>query len=375
MTQEMKDSYLLTAYALGELKGEEAEEMRKLIEGDEDLQKSVLEIRQSAGILRDELAKEKQPHLTPLERSRVELGWMKEHKKIGRRQNMNRWMTIGATAAAAAIAVVFAVPNLDKVAPTPSTTYVPPVSVQKAAGLKRAESKNETIALAQPQSGYGAGAGGGGGGAPNAGAPVDLQNFMAKGKVQGQSYTISGGRVVPPTRVYDKKSVIKDSRTDIEKAASEEAGNTEAYDQIVENDFVRPTDHPLSTFSIDVDTASYANMRRFLKSGQIPPKDAIRTEELLNYFNYDDPQPKGEHPFAVRVETAKAPWNSEHKLVRVSLKGQEIEMKDHPPSNLVFLIDVSGSMEDFNKLPLVKQALKLLVDKLSDNDRVAIVVY
>ena len=151
--------------------------------------------------------------------------------------------------------------------------------------------------------------------------------------------------------------------------------NTEAYDRIYENKFFLVGNKPLSTFSIDVDTASYANMRRFLTNGNLPPKDAVRIEEMINYFNYDYPQPKGEDPFSVNVEIASCPWNTDHRLARIGLKGRVLENDKRPASNLVFLLDVSGSMESPNKLPLLKQAFKLLVNQLGPEDRVAIAVY
>jgi len=151
--------------------------------------------------------------------------------------------------------------------------------------------------------------------------------------------------------------------------------NTEEYDAINENEFKQSLKNPLSTFSIDVDAASYSNMRRFLNNGQKPPKDAVRIEEMINYFNYDYKQPYGDDPFSINTEIAQAPWNSKHKLVHIGLQGKQIETDNLPPSNLVFLIDVSGSMSSQNKLPLLKSAYKLLVQKLRPEDRVAIVVY
>ncbi|MGH9424726.1 MAG: YfbK domain-containing protein, partial [Terriglobia bacterium] len=151
--------------------------------------------------------------------------------------------------------------------------------------------------------------------------------------------------------------------------------NTEAYDRVVDNPFLRATQDPLSTFSIDVDTASYANLRRFLSSGALPPKDSVRIEEMVNYFAYNYAGPKNGAPFSAQVEVASAPWKPEHRLVKVGLKGREIPQDKRPPSNLVFLIDVSGSMQPPNKLPLIKRGLPLLVEKLTENDRVAIVIY
>jgi len=151
--------------------------------------------------------------------------------------------------------------------------------------------------------------------------------------------------------------------------------NTEEYDAINENIFHDALKNPLSTFSIDVDAASYSNVRRFINNGQRPPKDAVRIEELINYFDYDYAQPKGDDPFAVITEISTAPWNAKHKLVHVGLQGKKIATDNLPPSNLVFLIDVSGSMDEPNKLPLLKTSFKMLVEQLREQDHVAIVVY
>lgn len=151
--------------------------------------------------------------------------------------------------------------------------------------------------------------------------------------------------------------------------------NTEGYDGIVENSFKAVKENPLSTFSIDVDAASYSNVRRFLNQGQLPPAGAVRIEEMINYFHYSYPQPKDDAPFAINTELSDAPWNKDHRLVLVSLQGKKVPTDNIPASNIVFLIDVSGSMEDENKLPLVKQSMKLLTDQLRPQDKVAIVVY
>lgn len=149
----------------------------------------------------------------------------------------------------------------------------------------------------------------------------------------------------------------------------------EGYDAITENRFLKVNDNPLSTFSIDVDAASYSNIRRMLNMGQMPPAGAVRIEEMINYFHYEYPQPRGEDPFSINTEIADCPWNNKNKLVLIGLQGKQIPMENLPASNLVFLIDVSGSMMDENKLPLVRQSMKLLVDQLRPQDKVAIVVY
>ncbi len=154
-----------------------------------------------------------------------------------------------------------------------------------------------------------------------------------------------------------------------------ETYNTEGYDHIAENRFLKATDNPLSTFSIDVDAASYSNVRRFLNQGQLPPAGAVRIEEMVNYFKYEYPQPQDGQPFSINTEIADAPWNRDHKLVLIGMQGKKIPTDKLPASNLVFLIDVSGSMEAPNKLTLVKASMKMLVDQLREQDKVSIVVY
>jgi Ca-activated chloride channel family protein len=151
--------------------------------------------------------------------------------------------------------------------------------------------------------------------------------------------------------------------------------SNEDYDSFVENAFESPKTAPLSTFSIDVDNASYTNVRRFINGGQAVPKDAVRVEEMVNFFKYQYPQPTGPHPFSINTEYSECPWNTQSKLVRIGLQGKNIPTENLPKSNLVFLIDVSGSMSDMNKLPLLKESLKVLVAQLRDDDKIAMVVY
>lgn len=151
--------------------------------------------------------------------------------------------------------------------------------------------------------------------------------------------------------------------------------NTEEYDEIDEIGFRDVIGNPLSTFSIDVDNASYSNIRRFISYNQVPHKDVVRIEEMINYFDYEYPQPKGEHPFYVGTEISQSPWNEDTKLIMIGIQGKDIDYDKADPSNLVFLLDVSGSMNSENKLPLVKQSLFKLIDQMSEKDRIAIVVY
>lgn len=188
--------------------------------------------------------------------------------------------------------------------------------------------------------------------------------FSTNSSLQGQVIYPNYGGVNPPTPL-DRTVVNPPDRE----------YNREGYNRIYENAYQRVKNNPLSTFGIDVDTASYSNIRRFISSGMLPPKDAVRLEELINYFTYNYPQPRGDRPFSINTEVAAAPWNSKHKLVHIGLQGKSIATKDLPPSNLVFLLDVSGSMNSPDKLPLVKASLKYLVSELRAKDSVTIVVY
>lgn len=190
---------------------------------------------------------------------------------------------------------------------------------------------------------------------------------IATGEIRGKD------AAAPTARFYEDKEAPPAGG--FSRLRRDEDWNTEAYDRVAENDFLPAVDNPLSTFSVDVDTASYANVRRFLSNGQLPPADAVRIEEMVNYFAYDYPLPKKGEAFSITTELAACPWNRAHQLVLVGLQGRDIPADELPPSNLVFLIDVSGSMNAPNKLPLLKDAFRLLVRELDGRDRVAIVVY
>lgn len=171
--------------------------------------------------------------------------------------------------------------------------------------------------------------------------------------------------------IQTNKSITTQPPVDVVSVVDEH----EDYEAFVENVFESPRTSPLSTFSIDVDNASYTNIRRFINNGQKVPKDAVRIEEMVNFFKYQYPQPQNEHPFSINSEYSDCPWNTNNKLVRIGLQGKNIDSEKLPASNLVFLIDVSGSMSDENKLPLLKQSLKVLVNQLRSEDKVSIVVY
>lgn len=199
-------------------------------------------------------------------------------------------------------------------------------------------------------------------------APVELEEVVATGYAEDKAAKQLAGRV-SGIAIYGSQAPSPYSYEDAT------VYNTEGYNAIHEIGFRDAIKNPLSTFSIDVDAASYSNVRRFINNGQRPPKDAVRIEEMINYFDYDYRQPSGEDPFQVNTEVSVAPWNTKHRLVHIGLQGRIIPTKDLPASNLVFLIDVSGSMSDMNKLPLLKSSLKMLVEQLRDQDHVAIVVY
>jgi Ca-activated chloride channel family protein len=213
------------------------------------------------------------------------------------------------------------------------------------------------------------------------GAVAIFVGFWGCGEAENKMPTASAPTTERAPSLAPAGAVPKDSPSIAKSEAPAPAGveatvpNTEAYDQVVDNAFIPVSRDPLSTFSIDVDTASYANVRRFLNQNTRPPVDAVRIEELLNYFTYDDSPKTGDDPFAVHLEVAACPWNSEHRLARIGLAGKAVDRDKRPSSNLVFLIDVSGSMAQPNKLPLLKLALQNMVEHLGENDRVAIVVY
>lgn len=205
-----------------------------------------------------------------------------------------------------------------------------------------------------------------------------------KGQVAGTNITLGSGqpgsnKISVIIRGDSSLSVDASNKNTIVQDSIINSGlydeNDEDYGMLIENVFESPKTAPLSTFSIDVDNASYTNIRRIINAGQKVPKDAVRVEEMVNFFKYQYPQPSDEHPFSITTEYSNCPWNKDTKLVRIGLQGKILPTDTLPASNLVFLIDVSGSMSDENKLPLVKESLKVLVSQLRDEDKISIVVY
>ena len=201
------------------------------------------------------------------------------------------------------------------------------------------------------------------------------QNFPNRGLTPRASMPLSGSPNARFKAVPSRSMASKPKPLLTTQPAIPEVSNRENYSPIDENAFKRVKHNPLSTFAIDVDTASYSNLRRFLNNGQLPPTDAIRIEELINYFNYDYPEPESDRPFSITTEISQAPWNPTHQLVHIGIQGEKMAIEDLPPSNLVFLLDVSGSMNNPNKLPLLKEAFRMLVNELREEDQVSIVVY
>lgn len=224
--------------------------------------------------------------------------------------------------------------------------------------------------------------------AENTGQMIDGQNvgdlITAGGSGLGKAADIAGARYAPTPSIFATEDVQVSTgdfgaghgnTTVITPVQQDNTIVTENYVPLIENDYHAVANEALSTFSIDVDNASYANARRYLNGNMMPPKDAVRIEEFINYFPYHHKEPKGNLPFSINTELTTCPWNEKHKLVMIGLKAKELALEEAPASNLVFLIDVSGSMSDKNKLPLVKQSLALLVDNLRSKDKISIVVY
>jgi Ca-activated chloride channel family protein len=320
------DETKVAAYALGELDDEERSALAPLIAASEGTRREVEEIREAAAALREAFRSAPGHELTPEQRLAIETAAAREPVAMVR----PGWRFPGllrVAAVLAAAAVLFTIP------------------VRLARRAPDAPAWDQFVGAPVPTV------------APTNAARLPLGRLQtrpaAPGYVAGYVQMNDGAGVPAPSAPF----------------------NTEAYDHIAENPFVLVAQDPRSTFSVDVDTASYSIVRRFLTEGQLPPADAVRIEELINYFPYAYLPPTDDRPFAVHMDSAACPWKAGHRLVRVGIKGREVPRGERPPGNLVFLLDVSGSMDAPNKLPLVKAAMRLLVDQLGPRDRVAIVVY
>ena len=344
----------LTAYALNELPEDERRAVEQKLTPED--RKAVEEIRELGSVLSEHYAEE-QIGLTDEQREAIFAAARKKKEKI---ISFPRyvWLPLTSVAAVAMIILYVATPRMGgrmdvavEVAKNmePLADIAPPPNEKPRPKMK--------LKKAPPY-------------------------FMAQSQVRKIKPT---RRITPASRTHSSVGAARLDQgiagfqmlTEVDSftAPSQWGPSIEDYAEIEENEFVRVANEPLSTFSIDVDTASYANVRRFLKDGTLPPKDAVRIEEMINYFNYNYEPPHDGTPFATHLALSRCPWNTQHKLVRIGLKGREIEQATRPALNLVFLLDVSGSMNSANKLPLVKRAMSTLTQQLDERDHVAIMVY
>ena len=365
---DWSDDQELTAYAFGELEGSELAAFEARIAGDEAAQALVAELRSLGSQLESELAAEAQPALSDEQRQSIEreLEPAVTLRPIKRRVGSVGWLAMAAGLGALCFGL---------------NEYYREEILGLTGGTEM------SYALARKP------------GASPAPASAKRSNLQGLGytseesdHLQALGYTVDnyGGKVseyevrsqtlAPETKASMKDLGYLDSGDDDGEDSPQgglpsETLSREAYERIYENPFQRASEAPLSTFSVDVDTASYANMRRFLESGSLPPADAVRIEELINYFPYAYPEPSGPHPFSVHTEVGSAPWAPAHRLVRIGLQAKHTLPAERRGSNLVFLLDVSGSMNSGQKLPLLKKALHLLVQQLDERDTISIVVY
>lgn len=419
----------LTAYALGELDDAERVEIEVLLKDNEVARREVETMRRAATTLADELRSEPCPQLTPEQLAKIEQRFAPSEKEAA---PFPWWRALGwatALGAAAMVAALFLPAlNQSRAMPRRLTLNTPgaqqtvlretqppmlaPDRTQVDAQKKEVEFAPSDSRVTSEQ-------------APSLGEADESQVAATLPPVEKKSIvassgaprpTSAGGRyyrlATPPAAPVDSDTTATGSagrlafdnrhadwdesagrgRVELQRGgrppeeitvyrgtqqrwAPSGTFDTESYPRLAENPFVQVTQNPLSTFGLDVDTASYANIRRFLNQGSLPPRDAVRIEEMLNYFSYDYPAPKRNEPFSLYVEMAACPWNPAHRLALVGLKAKDIAPHKAQPMNLVFLIDVSGSMQPENKLPLIKQGLRLLVEQLTARDHVAIVVY
>jgi Ca-activated chloride channel family protein len=357
----------LTRYVLGEVSAEEKIEIERQINANAQLQAEVKSLRQFTASFSTELKKEVSPGLGDKEHEKIE--------KIVGKTKVRRTFMIWAAPLSMAFGVMaliyFTSPILVPKFQNVEVTEIPKVAEKNKAPEEQTVLQNSP--LDEVLSGKSAMTGVADGEAysyaqrkkGDSGAAAAAPGVAMKEGLGAVGYTYGGQSadlIARPTKSF----------MPIEQ---DKGRNTENYAHITENGFKKVGDEPYSTFSIDVDTAGYSVMRRFINQGSLPDAASVRIEELLNYFPYEYASPQGAAPFATNIEMTTAPWNAEHKLLRVGLKAKAIDWKNRPSSNLVFLLDVSGSMDEPNKLPLVKTALKMLVENLGEKDKVAIVVY
>jgi Ca-activated chloride channel homolog len=367
----------LTAFALGELSGAEQAAMEQAVASSPEAQEFVAETQQLSRLLKSEYAAD-QPLLP--ERS-PNIIRMEEQRRLW---SSTQWGSLAAALAIFAVLGALAVSTIRRDGG---------IIAQKSPGLRKdrvnlTAADSSTIVEAMPEATVET---------QPATTPAQ-QNLLAMQPAGPPNTTPEfhlDGRTADAGEYYQRRSLAgagkdKESAPAFARMVKPKAAplsefelpsryrqdfDTATYDHVSENPFLQAASNPLSTFSIDVDTASYSNVRRFINSGSLPPKDAVRVEEMINYFSYDYREPEGDKPFSIDLDATACPWDSSHRLLRIGLKGRDVANENRPASNLVFLLDVSGSMTPAERLPLVKQAMRLLVEKLTEKDRVAIVIY
>jgi len=356
-----KNDPRITAYALGELSAQEKENFEKELNNNQEIINEIEEIQKISSNLKDELVSEGMPQLSSKHKEVI----MNEiNLKEKRKSFLTKYRFQLAGVCACLLVVVLASKIL----------LLPKISTVTNKVFQKADQSLDGTTLGYNTKSL-----------PSV-APRSISKGIKRHKYGGKKYNFGykGKSMTKSARSFElsefkkgyrsRRPIQIDRESDYYHQPTHQT-NTESYDEIQENPFLTVTDKPLSTFSVDVDTASYSNARRFLNQGSLPPRDAIRIEEFINYFDYKYENPTGEHPFSVNLEQSASPWNKKYQLVRIGIKGHEMAINERPATNLVFLLDVSGSMNSANKLGLLKQAFSLLVKKLGENDRVAIVVY
>jgi Ca-activated chloride channel homolog len=356
----------LTAFALGELSADDHAKMAEVVADSPEAQTYVAETQQFARLLRAEYEADRQQ---PAPRSPLVVRMEEERRASSRYQ----WGSLAAALAIFAMIGAIAFTTIQRESGTLSKRLADSPKTKQPAPQAPVEAVPEpTVEFEVAQQPA----------APRATTapefveekPSISRDVAEAGKTRGLALNPSA----PPPPMPMKRAYTSGGGETTESeppSRYRQDFNTATYDRVEENPFLPAATNPLSTFSIDVDTASYANVRRFINSGSLPPKDAVRVEEMINYFTYDYREPEGDKPFSIDLDATACPWDPSHRLLRIGLKGREVTNEKRPASNLVFLLDVSGSMMPAERLPLVKQAMRLLVDKLTEKDRVAIVIY
>jgi Ca-activated chloride channel homolog len=366
----------LTAFALGELSADDHAKMAEAVAASPEAQSYVAETQQFARLLRGEYEADRQQ---PAPRSPLVVRMEEERRASWRYQ----WGSLAAALAIFAVIAAVAVTTIQRSGTLSKriTDNSKPASPKESASETTLEMEGPLLALQRPTPS--------GTAAPEfVEEPKLADNSLGYDQKQKPALDAATGKYgglalhpsappapMPMKRAYNSGAGGGETTEAEPPSRYRQDFNTATYDKVEENPFLPAASNPLSTFSIDVDTASYSNVRRFINSGSLPPKDAVRVEEMINYFTYDYREPEGDKPFSIDVDATACPWDTSHRILRIGLKGREVANDKRPPSNLVFLLDVSGSMTPAERLPLVKQAMRLLIDKLTEKDHVAIVIY